>query len=94
MIAAARFPSVPLADDPDLAERALWNDEIVADLERMAEAGLFVVKRPGMAVCPCGLLALPRGYRCPCDEIAGDRPRDPAGDNSAAVGGHFTGGSS
>lgn len=28
-----RFPSVPRADDPELAERALWNAEIAADAE-------------------------------------------------------------
>jgi hypothetical protein len=33
---AVRFPSVPLADDPELAEHALWNDEIAEDLEEMA----------------------------------------------------------
>lgn len=32
---SARFPSVPLADDPELAEHALWSDEIAADLEEM-----------------------------------------------------------
>lgn len=29
-----RNPSVPLADDPELAEHALWNDEIAEDLEQ------------------------------------------------------------
>lgn len=33
-----RFPSVPLADDPELGERALWNDEIAEDLARQVEA--------------------------------------------------------
>ena len=32
-----RFPSVPLADDPELAGHALWNDEIAADLEEQVE---------------------------------------------------------
>jgi DNA-directed RNA polymerase specialized sigma24 family protein len=30
-----RFMSVPLADDPELAEHALWNEEIAGDLEEM-----------------------------------------------------------
>jgi DNA-directed RNA polymerase specialized sigma24 family protein len=30
-----RYPSVPLADDPELAEHALWNEEIADDLEEM-----------------------------------------------------------
>lgn len=57
MTAAVRFPSVPLAEDPDPAEHALWNDEVAAHLERMAEADLFAIKRPGMTECPCDEIA-------------------------------------
>lgn len=32
---AIRYPSVPLADDPELAGHALWNEEIAEDLEEM-----------------------------------------------------------
>jgi hypothetical protein len=35
---STRFPSVPLADDPELTEHALWNDEIAADLKWQVEA--------------------------------------------------------
>jgi hypothetical protein len=64
-----RFPSVPVADDPELAEHALWNDEIAEDLEKQVE--LFGSgNRTGFCECPCGLMSLRRGYRCPCGEIA------------------------
>ena len=33
-----RFPSVPLADDPELAEHALWNGEIASDAEERFSA--------------------------------------------------------
>jgi hypothetical protein len=41
---AGRFPSVPLADDPELAEHALWNDEIAEDLEWQAEVLLPAIE--------------------------------------------------
>lgn len=76
MATAPRFASVPLADDPELAGHALWNDEIAEDLERQVR--LFEEGRhlASFRECPCGMLSLRRGYRCPCGEIAGGRPRD------------------
>jgi hypothetical protein len=68
-VTATRFPSVPLADDPELAEHALWNDEIAEDLERMDEEGLTLAHLEGGESCPCDLAIVLRGSACPCGEM-------------------------
>jgi len=48
-----RFPSVPLADDPELAEHAEWNQEIADDLEawsqKFGETGRVIACAQGAA---------------------------------------------
>jgi hypothetical protein len=65
--------SVPRADDPELAEHALWNDTIAADAEKGAErdeVAEAALRAAGYRDCPCGLAAVPPGSGCPCGEMA------------------------
>jgi len=55
---------VPRADDPELAEHALWNDELAADAEagaKRTEAAYASVRE-----CPCGMVGRLPGELCPC----------------------------
>jgi hypothetical protein len=82
-MASVRFPSVPQADDPELAGYALWNDEIAEDLEALD--ALFAaqearLRAQGFTGCPCGAVTMRRLFRCPCGAArCGEQRESPTG---------------
>jgi hypothetical protein len=68
MTSPVRFPSVPQADDPELAEHALWNDEIADHLSAMHDNDEAANRWASFRDCACGLLKMRRGLKCPCGQ--------------------------